>query len=120
MEEITKVKSHFPSFDVGICITTSIEADQFKSLMKIKADGFCIAGLGLKGNGAAALFFCNLFRLIHKAFPKPLALKFICDPEFGHHQSVGPFLGANFYAGKQLSVIANNSISLRILSVILV
>ena len=82
--------------------------------------GFCVAGLGLKGNGAAALFFCNLFRLIHKAFPKSLPLKFIRDPEFGHHQSVGPFLRANFYAGKQFSVIANNSESFRILPVILV
>ena len=58
---------NLPAANIIVRIAAGIKPDQFKSLMKVKSDGICIAGLCFKDYRTAPLVYGNFFCLIHKS-----------------------------------------------------
>ncbi len=88
VKKVSEVDSDLSASDIIVCIAASIKTDQFKTLMKIKSDCICIAGLRLQNNSAPFLPESNLLCFIHQPLSDAFPSKRIAHPQLGNHEPV--------------------------------
>ena len=80
MKEVPQIDPYLSSANIIVCVTACVNANQFKTLVKIEADGVRIARLRFQNDSAPVLVCGNFLCLIHQPFPDSLTAKSVGHP----------------------------------------